>query len=146
MNFTRTNRLWRPALIGAATAIAILGAACTDDDIPEDATSTEVTATTGATETSSTPPTIETTEMGEGESVHVTYECAYGLTFEAEVSQVPSTWAIIEVDGETIEMQQTISGSGIRYQGDDYQYQSKGEEATLLKDDEVIRADCVQAS
>lgn len=144
MDLIRASHLWRPALIGAAATIAILGAACSDDEGSEDVTATAPEAT--ATETSSTPPAIKTTEMGEGESVHVSYECADGLSFEAEVSQVPSTWAIVEVDGQTIEMQQTISGSGIRYQGDGYEYQSKGEDATLLHDDEVIRADCVQTS
>jgi len=154
----------RTALIGAAAAIALIGAACSDDaDSTDDTTATTTTTTATATNTGEATSTGETTPVIEAtttatatesategtepadESVLVSYTCADGLTFDAEVSQVPATWAIIEVDGETIEMEQTISGSGIRYQGNGYEYQSKGEEATLLKDDEVIRANCVEA-
>jgi len=161
----------RLLLVGAISALAILGAACSDDEPAEDDATTTVTATATtteeatATETATEEATGTATEEatgeatgtatdgtpaagseGEDESVHVVYECLDGLTFEAEVAQVPATWAIITLDGETIEMEQTISGSGIRYQGGDgYEYRSKGNEATLLQNDEEIRSACLAA-
>jgi membrane-bound inhibitor of C-type lysozyme len=64
------------------------------------------------------------------------YSCANGKSFEALYYPMDQGRATLSVDGQTIEMTQTTTGSGALYRGDTLSLRTKGTDA-LIKQGEV---------
>ncbi len=69
------------------------------------------------------------------------YACANGVpvraTFAADFQSVRVT-----LPDQSIAMTQAIAASGIRYTGGDYTFWSKGEEAFVMKGEDIVIKDC----
>lgn len=69
------------------------------------------------------------------------YACGNGVpvrvVFAADFQAVK-----VYLPDQTFEMTQAIAASGIRYTGGGYTFWSKGEEAFVMKGEEIVIADC----
>ena len=69
--------------------------------------------------------------------------CDGGKTFDAYVFPVPARRAIVVVDGRTLDLPQTVSGSGIRYSDGTLVYHSKGRDAFIEVGGVMTYVNCI---
>ena len=134
------QRLMLATIVGA---VAVLGIACSDDDVDAAATTEEAARTSAPADAPHPAEATPATHEGD-ESATVDYLCPDGLTLTVEYGRTPATWATLELDGQRYHLEQAIAASGIRYEGvsSGYEVWAKGLEAMLHLDGELIEEGC----
>lgn len=128
----RHRSSWPRAAASIVVGVSILTFACADEDLSPAPPSAKVPAPSGTIGASATPAPVV---------VH--YVCDDGKTFEARVFPVPARRAIVVVDGRTLDLPQTVSGSGIRYSDGTLVYHSKGRDAFIEEGGVMTYVNCV---
>ncbi len=126
------GRLWARIAGWSVAVVGILVFACADEDLSGAGAAPKVSASASVSVPSATPTPVE---------VH--YVCDGGKTFEAYVFPVPAQRAIVVVDGRTLDLPQTVSGSGIRYSDGTLVYHSKGRDAFIEIGGVMTYVNCV---
>jgi membrane-bound inhibitor of C-type lysozyme len=118
----------RKLLVGAAVAaVVVLGA-------------TVILQPGGASSANSS--TAKSSQKGvASKALDFSYACANGVPVRATFA--PDFQSVrITLPDQAIEMTQAVAASGIRYTGGDYTFWSKGEEAFVMKGEDIVIKDC----
>ncbi len=115
---------WGIAVVG------LLAVACADEDLSRAVSTSPAAPPAGGASATPTP-------------VAVHYLCDGGKSFDAYVFPVPARRAIVVVDGRTLDLPQTVSGSGIRYSDGTLVYHSKGRDAFIEDGGTMTYVNCV---
>lgn len=123
---------WARVATLSAGLVSLLVFACADEDLSSVRAAAKGSAPPGAPIASPTAPPV---------AVH--YVCDGGKTFDAYVFPVPARRAIVVVDGRTLDLPQTVSGSGIRYSDGTLVYHSKGRDAFIEVGGVMTYVNCI---
>lgn len=134
------SRVQPRAVVGAVALAAMLVlAACSS-------------APAGGLLPTSTPPATEEGASGGGivppspDGTRYTYDCEEGGTFSMLAYPAEMERATLFLDGETLELPQVRSGSGVRYSDGTVTLHTSGLEAFIEEDGEMTYAGCVGQS